>query len=555
MLILILLLISRVMSFGGDLQPTPVSAIESESMEPNLSAGDLVFWRPTTIDDVEEGDIIVFSSGTREGELIIHRVVEVRETPEGRELITKGDANDETDQDRGEPPVREEDLLGQPVSFGGWPFHIPRIGFLWMWGSALLWGAIEGGIAGGGIAMLIPLLTAGVMLIVTVVFFVPEEDEEDDNDKIRRLILEEEKTRALQIFLIIFIAFCFVIVPSTWYGSGSTTLSIGVEDGAEDADYSYSADRGETIEGNQTIKNPGFTPLMHHVEVEGEKSDWVRVDKRNFRTEAGGNSTVTFHVNVPQDAETGTYNKKLINYHSSFWVIYPESFVGFFIENCPNHGILVLNIFTSFIFALMTMLLMLFISYLIDEYIVWREYHRVKKTIKQVEEKRNLSLWERLSNSKKRLKRKTLKIFDWMRGVNIIDFEPKKPFYAGMIGLVAIPLHLLGADLWVLFLLVPLSSATAYFLGCRWRAEIFTAALLCGAITTLTFLYIPFVIPYLSPLNITNLTLMMQSLAVVILIFLILSPIFLFASYLTVMAIHRYRIKNSPNIVKELSDI
>lgn len=558
MLVLILLLVSRVMAFGGDIQPTPVSSIESESMEPTLSVGDLVFWHPTTIDEVEEGDIIVFSSGAREDELIIHRVVEINETARGRELITQGDANPETDQERGEPPVREENFLGRPISLGGWPFHIPRIGYLWMWGGALFWAAIEGGVSAGGIAMLVPLLTAGVMLIVTVVFFIPEDDEDDDgdnDDELKRLILEEEKTRALQLFLIILVAFTFVIVPSTWYGSDTTTLSVGVEEEPEAADYSYSADRGEVIEGNQTLRNPGFTPLMHHIEVEGDNSEWVRVDRRNFRTEAGENSTVEFDLHVPQDAESGTYNKRLVNHHSSFWVIYPESFVGSFIESSPSHGVLMLNIFTSFIFAVITMLLMLLISYLIDEYIVWKEYHRVKKTIKKVEKKENLTIWDKLSNSKKRVKRKILNIFDWVRGVDVIDFEPKKPIYAGMIGLVSIPLYFLGAGLWSLFLLIPLSSISAYYLGCRWRAEIFTAALLCGGITALTFLYIPFAISYLSPLRITNIILVIQSLAVVILFFLILTPVILFGSYLTVMVIHKYRIKNSPEVVKELSDI
>lgn len=101
--VLILLLVARGISFVGEVQPTPLSVVESDSMEPTFSAGDLIFWRPTTIDEVEEGDIVVYSSQSREGDLIIHRVVEVREESGEKELITQGDANDNPDQNGLEP--------------------------------------------------------------------------------------------------------------------------------------------------------------------------------------------------------------------------------------------------------------------------------------------------------------------------------------------------------------------------------------------------------------------------------------------------------------------
>ena len=80
---------------------TPVVIISSGSMEPELSAGDVVFVRGTDIGDFRVGDVIVYNCPSkkdlcvRENELIAHRIVEVNEM---NGLKTKGDANDRIDR-------------------------------------------------------------------------------------------------------------------------------------------------------------------------------------------------------------------------------------------------------------------------------------------------------------------------------------------------------------------------------------------------------------------------------------------------------------------------
>ncbi|GEM_PF-2442111 len=555
--VLILLLVARAVSFAGEVQPTPISVVESSSMEPTFSVGDLIFWRPTTIDNVREGDIVVYSSQARDGELIVHRVVEIRDENGERELITQGDANEYTDQ-RGphypEPPVTEENLLGTPVSLAGSSIRVPRVGFLWIWTSASISGAIAGGMAGGGIAMLIPILTAGIMIILTIMFISPEEGDEDE--KIKRLILEGEKSHIWQIFLIIFIVFAFIIVPSTWYGSETVSMSIGVGERADEgADHTYSfASQGEHIPGNQTVENPGHVLLTHHVNVKGERSEWVTLNENSFRTSPRSNHTIDFYVEIPEDAESGTYNKEIVDHHSPFWVVYPQSFVVSVIEGSPGNGVLLLNMVTTLIFALATLLLMLFLSYLIDRFNSWRVYQEAKNTIK-LKGKGGISIGDRIAENKKRFKKKVVAIFDWMRGVDVIDFDPEKPLYASLVGLIAVPLHFLNADLWTVFLLVPLASALAYHLGCRWRAEIFTSALISSGMVFMILLFIPFSLPYLSNMTVTDLTILLQSFAVILLIYVILVPLILFVSYLTVFLIHGYKINHSSHPVKELSDI
>ncbi len=558
--VLVLLLVARGISLAGDVQPTPLSVVESNSMEPTYNRGDLVFWRPVSMDEVEKGDIVVYSSEARRGEIIIHRVVEIEENGEQKRLITKGDNNNYTDQSGPhypEPPVTENELLGKPISIGGGSFHIPQIGHLWLWGSAFFSTAIASGLSSGGITMLIPVFTAGIMIILTIIFFTSDEEEEDEEEKIKNLIIEEEKSRIWTVFLILFIAFIFVVVPSTWYGLNSFSVSVGVGEDAGGGDQSYSyARKGESISGNYTVKNPGRITLTHHVQVRGDNPDWVTVDRKNFRTESEGENTVNYTIDVPEDAETGTYREEIVVRHSPFWSLYPQGFVNAFIEGAPIYGVLMLNIFTAFFFTLITLLLMLLISYAIDEYIVWKEYYKTKNLMKLRRKDKSIPGINKISFYKEKIKEKIGKAFDWIRGVDVVDFEPKKPFYASFVGLVSILFYFLNVDLWILFLLVPLSSAVAYQIGCRWRAEIFTSALITSGMIFFFLLFLPVLVPHLGNPTPTNVSLVLQSLAVILLIYVIISPLILFLSYMTVNIIHRYRIKRYPSIVsEEISDI
>ncbi|MEA3342641.1 MAG: signal peptidase I [archaeon] len=80
---------------------TPVVIISSGSMEPALSAGDVVFVRGTDTGDLRVGDVIVYNCPSkkdlcvRENELLAHRIVEINET---NGIKTKGDANDRVDR-------------------------------------------------------------------------------------------------------------------------------------------------------------------------------------------------------------------------------------------------------------------------------------------------------------------------------------------------------------------------------------------------------------------------------------------------------------------------
>jgi signal peptidase len=93
--------------------------IPSRSMEPLLNRGDVVLIGPIEADDVRVGDIVLYELGPHVK--ILHRVIEVRETPAGqRQFITKGDNNNTDDL----LPVDEHQLRGEFLG------SIPKVGWL-----------------------------------------------------------------------------------------------------------------------------------------------------------------------------------------------------------------------------------------------------------------------------------------------------------------------------------------------------------------------------------------------------------------------------------------
>ena len=106
--------------------PVGLSYVETGSMEPTLEPGDGFVAIPTELaGPVEEGDVVVFrAEEIQGGGLTTHRVV--GETERG--YVTKGDANPFTDQDGGEPPVKEPQVVAVALQVGGSVVAIPGLG-------------------------------------------------------------------------------------------------------------------------------------------------------------------------------------------------------------------------------------------------------------------------------------------------------------------------------------------------------------------------------------------------------------------------------------------
>ncbi|MGI5876174.1 MAG: signal peptidase I [Dethiobacteria bacterium] len=111
-------------------KPTLAVSIRTWSMVPVFTRGDLVFILPTgEHTGFSPGQIIVFRSeedGIRDWTM--HRIVEV---DPGGGFITKGDANEETDQVGSHyPPVKAEWIAGVVPTIGPQPLKIPLLGYI-----------------------------------------------------------------------------------------------------------------------------------------------------------------------------------------------------------------------------------------------------------------------------------------------------------------------------------------------------------------------------------------------------------------------------------------
>ena len=93
-------------------------AVASDSMEPTLSRGDLIFVRPATLGDVAEGNVIVFQY---DGSVMTHRVWSVEAG--GDALRTRADASPSLDPFL----VTGEELVGRAV------YKLPLLGYLNLW--------------------------------------------------------------------------------------------------------------------------------------------------------------------------------------------------------------------------------------------------------------------------------------------------------------------------------------------------------------------------------------------------------------------------------------
>lgn len=133
-IIVSIVLIAAVTSAIWD-KPMIFSSVRSNSMYPLFQRSDMIIIKSISEKDkINIGDIVVFKVG--EGSLsskgwIVHRIIE------GDEIsgyITKGDANEYTDQGSGgNPPIKREWISSRVLTIGKQPLKIPLIGYLPLW--------------------------------------------------------------------------------------------------------------------------------------------------------------------------------------------------------------------------------------------------------------------------------------------------------------------------------------------------------------------------------------------------------------------------------------
>jgi signal peptidase len=107
-------------------QPVLLSFVETGSMSPTIETGDGFIAIPDMLfGSAEKGDVVVYQAQVIEGGgLTTHRIV--GENNQG--YITRGDANTFADQDSGEPPVMEPQIVAKALQINGYVVVIPQLG-------------------------------------------------------------------------------------------------------------------------------------------------------------------------------------------------------------------------------------------------------------------------------------------------------------------------------------------------------------------------------------------------------------------------------------------
>ncbi|MFD2728382.1 signal peptidase I [Enterococcus camelliae] len=100
--------------------PIQIRSVVSGSMEPSILIGSIVISVNENIKKINVNDIVSYKATN--GEVVTHRVLKKKIGDNHLYLITKGDANNVSDQDR----VNEKKLLGKVV------LTIPLLGYMFL---------------------------------------------------------------------------------------------------------------------------------------------------------------------------------------------------------------------------------------------------------------------------------------------------------------------------------------------------------------------------------------------------------------------------------------
>ena len=95
-------------------------AVRTASMSPTCPIGTMIFAKPTSIDRLHEGDIIVFQKNTL---IVTHRIYSISDN----KVRTKGDNNNTPDSFE----ISEDELVGQVV------FYVYYVGYVYILGDSI----------------------------------------------------------------------------------------------------------------------------------------------------------------------------------------------------------------------------------------------------------------------------------------------------------------------------------------------------------------------------------------------------------------------------------
>jgi signal peptidase len=279
-------------------QPVLLSFVETDSMEPTIDAGDGFVALPTVLwGEPTTGDIVVFEAETIEGGgLTTHRIVD--ETDEG--FITRGDGNPFTDQDGGEPPVAESQIVATVPQAGDSPLVIPFLGTAIQTVQGAV-GAVVSPVVGvfgldgvGDGTVGTGLFGAGLTLLVVSFVFEWRSTDRGRSRERRQSTASSDgfDTRLLAVLLVL-----VVLVPANaamMLAGGTTEVTVDGEAVAEAEEVTP----GDSIEADINVRNSGLITVLTMLEPTGE-TDEVTLEPNKLAVPSGGTGAATATLPAP----------------------------------------------------------------------------------------------------------------------------------------------------------------------------------------------------------------------------------------------------------------
>ena len=287
-------------------QPFLLGFVETGSMAPTMDPGDgFVAVPPSLAGDVERGDVVTFEAETIQGGgLTTHRVV--GETAEG--YVTRGDANPFTDQDGGEPPVKDAQVVAVALELGGNVLVIPELG--------TATGAVRDVASGAQVTLarlvghgsllgttgLVSLVAvgAGVLYVLDLLFLSGGSVRERSRERRRDDGSDPRVWVAAFALLLVLGATVAMVAPAE-------TQEYAIVSSEFDSERPTTIPVGESATLDYRLQNAGVLPVVAYVEP---VSEGVSVPRERFRVAPGGNATAAVTLEAPP--ETGYYRRYLV---------------------------------------------------------------------------------------------------------------------------------------------------------------------------------------------------------------------------------------------------
>ncbi len=286
-------------------QPILLGYVATDSMEPTMDAGDGFVAVPSPLaGDVSEGDVVVFEAEQLHGGgLTTHRVV--GETDRG--YVTRGDANPFTDQDGGEPPVSEQQIVAEALQINGEVVVIPHLGTAVMGIQSGVSGAqstIAGAVGvGGGLGS---SQVGGLLVTLGLIFLGVAAVSGARGGGVRDLARSTDRPGVVAAWsvagtvaiLVVLFATAAMVVPS-----GVTEY--GIVSAEQPGDDPLVVETGGTSTVEYRVTNDGVVPVVVFLET----GEGTAVEPDRLRVGAGGEAEASVTLSAPESE--GRYDRRV----------------------------------------------------------------------------------------------------------------------------------------------------------------------------------------------------------------------------------------------------